>query len=244
MAFCSSPGQTSATFAARNSPVQDAETLMKTTRPFVIPALALLLGACGGGPRPFHEPPPAPDRAAREIPYAPYVRPPAHSGPPGVVPAAAIPPGLTGPLTLARIEPYMDALETGLRRHVHARGIVTARRGNEIDVVIENTVLFAPDGGISGDGVLEPLGSLLRGYDHVGIAVNGFTDTAGAPGRNLAVSQKRARLIADALIHEGVPAGRVTAQGFGATHLRLMTGDDKKEPRKRRIEIVLKAAPG
>src|SRR5258707_3790743 len=131
-----------------------------------------------------------------------------------------------------------------LRPHVPARGIVTARRGNDIDIVIENSLLFTPDGGVAGDDVLEPLGSLLRGYSHVGVAVNGYTDTAGAPERNLAVSQKRARLIADALIHEGVPAGRVTAQGFGETHLRVATGDDKNEPRNRRIEIVLHAVPG
>jgi flagellar motor protein MotB len=41
-----------------------------------------------------------------------------------------------------------------------------------------------------------------------------------------------------------VPAGRISSQGFGETHLRVMTGDSRKEPRNRRIEILIKALPG
>jgi outer membrane protein OmpA-like peptidoglycan-associated protein len=211
----------------------------------LLPVLALSLAGCGGGPRPIYEPPPMPDHVARETPHAPLTKPSVHgASPSGAVPAAPIPQSLVGPLTVARVEPYMDALEMDLRRHVHARGIVTARRGNEIDVTIENSLLFTDDGGVSGDDVLEPLAALLRGYAHTAIMVNGYTDTAGAPERNLALSQKRARAIADALIHEGVSTGRISAQGFGETHLRVMTRDGKKEPRNRRIEILLKAMPG
>jgi len=92
--------------------------------------------------------------------------------------------------------------------------------------------------------VLEPLGAILRGYAHTAIAVNGYTDTSGTADKNLALSQKRARSIADALAHEGVAAGRIAAQGFGASHLRVMTGDGKKEPRNRRVEILIKPQPG
>jgi outer membrane protein OmpA-like peptidoglycan-associated protein len=92
--------------------------------------------------------------------------------------------------------------------------------------------------------VLEPLAAVLRGYPHTVIQVSGFTDTWGAPEQNLALSQKRAKAIADALIHEGLPAARISAQGFGATHLRVATGDNKKEPRNRRTELLIKARPG
>ena len=210
-----------------------------------VPALTLLLAACGGGPRQAYAPPLPPERGVPEKPRPSYVKPsPPLRGPDGVAPAASVPPALAGPLTVARLEPYMDALEMDLRRHVHERGIVTARRGNDIAITIEDSLLFTPDGGVMGDNVLEPLASLLRGYAHVSVAVNGYTDTAGPPERNLIVSLARARAIAAALVHEGVAAGRISAQGFGETHLRIMTGDDKNEPRNRRIEIVLKAAPG
>ena len=209
----------------------------------LVVSLALGLTACGGGPRPIYEPPPLPaGHVAREMPQKPS--PPAHPATPGAVPAASIPQALAGPLTVARIEPYMDALEMDLRRHVHARGIVTARRGNEIAIVIENSLLFTADGGVMGDDVLEPLGAILRGYAHTGVTVNGYTDTFGAPDKNLALSQKRARAIADALAHEGVPAGRIAAQGFGEAHLRVMTGEGKKELRNRRVEILIRPVPG
>jgi outer membrane protein OmpA-like peptidoglycan-associated protein len=212
-----------------------------------VPALALVLAACGGSPRPIHEaPPPGSTTETIVVPSEgrfsrhPVPVPPAH----GAAPAALIAPGLAGPLTVARVEPYMDALETDLRRHVHARGLVTQRRGNEINIVIANDLLFTPDGGVAGDEVLEPLASILRGYAHTAVAVGGYTDTAGTPQQNLAVSQKRARQIADALVHEGVPGGRIGAQGYGETHLRIATGDHKSEPRNRRIEILIKPAPG
>jgi len=204
--------------------------------------LALGLAGCGGGPRPIYEPPPPSDRTARETPRPPLVKP----SPParGVTAPAPIPQGLAGPLTLAKVEPYMDALETDLRRHVHARGIVTQRQGNDIVVVVANDLLFTPDGGVAGDDVLEPLGAILRGYAHTAIAVNGYTDTSGTPVQNLALSRKHARAVADALVHEGVPAGRLAAQGYGEAHLRVMTGEGKKEPRNRRVELLIKAVPG
>jgi flagellar motor protein MotB len=136
----------------------------------------------------------------------------------------------------------MDSLESQLRHHLH--GVLVARQGDVLNVVIPNTSLFSADGGINGDDVLEPLGAVLRGYPHVVVQVNGFTDTAGAPDKNFAISQKRATQIAAALAHEGVPQARLSSQGFGETHLRVNTGDDKKDPRNRRIEILLKAKPG
>jgi outer membrane protein OmpA-like peptidoglycan-associated protein len=153
------------------------------------------------------------------------------------------PGGPSGPLVMARVGSYMDALESDLRRHVHGNGISVVRIGDDIAVVIRNDRLFGPSGALGGDDVLEPLGAILDGYVHTVVWVNGFTDTAGSPDTNLAVSQKRARTIADALVHEGVAAQRLTAQGFGESHLRIVTGDGKKEARNRRIEIVLKANP-
>ena len=155
-----------------------------------------------------------------------------------------VPVAPAGPLTVARIGSYMDGLETTLRQHVHGDGIVIARRGDDITVVLRNDILFARDGTMNADDILEPLGAVLGAYVHTSVSVGGFTDTVGTPEQNLAVSTKRARLIADALAHEGVAQQRITSQGFGETRLRVATGDDKKEPRNRRIEILLKAKPG
>ncbi|HXC54568.1 MAG TPA: OmpA family protein [Rhizomicrobium sp.] len=202
-------------------------------RPAAVPLLALLLTACGGGPRPVADlSPPPPARPVWQKPS-----PPARA-------VAPIPAAPSAPLVVARIGAYMDALEIDLRRHVRGDGVVVSRQGDAITVVIRNDVLFLADGGVAGDDVLEPLGAILRNYAHAAVAVNGYTDTWGSAQQNLAVSQKRAQAIAAALAHEGVPQSRLAAQGLGESHLRIMTGDDRKEPRNRRIEIVLRARPG
>jgi outer membrane protein OmpA-like peptidoglycan-associated protein len=41
-----------------------------------------------------------------------------------------------------------------------------------------------------------------------------------------------------------VAAERINSQGLGESRLRIVTGDNKKEPRNRRIEIFVKARPG
>lgn len=206
-----------------------------------LPLAVLALAACTNEPRPVFEPPP-PIRESREEPPPRHVPPAARrpSQPPPVHTVA--PGGPQGPLVTARVESYMDALETDLRRHVH--GAVIARQGNNINLVITDDKLFSGDGGINGDDVLEPLGAVLRGYVHTTVAVSGYTDTSGTPDQNLSVSEKRAHAIADALAHEGVQANRISAQGFGESHLRIATGDNKNEPRNRRIEILLRARPG
>ncbi len=199
---------------------------------FAVPLLALAVAACSSGPRPLSQPLPSP-RPSWEKPA-----PPAH----GAAPAAPVVPA--GPPTVARIGSYMDGLETELRRHVHGEGIIVARMGDDITLVLRTDILFARNGSMEADDVLEPLAAVLGSYVHISVAVSGFTDTVGTPDQNLAVSQKRAKMIADGLAHEGVAPQRITAQGFGETHLRVATGDDKKEPRNRRIEILLKAKPG
>ena len=81
---------------------------------------------------------------------------------------------------------------------------------------------------------------VICGID-TGIPGYAFQDSKGE-WQGLDVAYCRA--IADALAHEGVPAGRIAAQGMGESHLRVMTGDGKKEPRNRRIEILIRPIPG
>jgi outer membrane protein OmpA-like peptidoglycan-associated protein len=203
--------------------------------------LALAVSACTDDPEPLFGrstfPPPRP--LARHVAPKPEPK-PRVAGP--VTPVA--PGGPSGPLIVARVGSYMDALEADLRRHVHGKGISVARQGDDITVVVRNDRLFTSQGMLAGDDVLEPLGAVLDGYVHTRVTVTGFTDTSGTPDQNLEVSQKRARQVADALAHEGVAAERINSQGLGESRLRIVTGDNKKEPRNRRIEIFVKARPG
>ena len=52
-------------------------------------------------------------------------------------------------------------------------------------------------------------------------AVEGHTDAVGSRTANLELSRRRAESVVSALIAEGVPAARLEARGYGASHLRF-----------------------
>jgi outer membrane autotransporter protein len=71
------------------------------------------------------------------------------------------------------------------------------------------------------------------------IDVNGYTDTSGTPRYNQGLSMRRAQAVAGELVRDGVPAGAISIQGFGETHLLVPTGAGVREPQNRRVEIIL-----
>ncbi len=72
------------------------------------------------------------------------------------------------------------------------------------------------------------------------IEVSGHTDTSGTPRYNQALSVRRAQMVADELVRDGVAREAITAQGFGETHLLVPTAKGVREPQNRRVEIVLR----
>ncbi|MGC9953535.1 MAG: OmpA family protein [Rhizomicrobium sp.] len=201
---------------------------MKHTFLFLAAASALTLAACQNAP-PAELPPPIAQPAPQpSTPVAP---------PQQIVPA--------GPLTQASVGRYMDALERDLRLRLRGSGIAVARRGDDMLLTFPNTRLFASESlSPSGQGVLGSVAQVLRRYDHTQVQVNSYTDTSGSPEQNLAVSQKRAALVGDALARSGIAAARIEAHGFGEANLKVATGDHVNEPRNRRIELRITARPG
>jgi outer membrane protein OmpA-like peptidoglycan-associated protein len=71
------------------------------------------------------------------------------------------------------------------------------------------------------------------------LSVVGHTDTVGSDGYNQGLSEARARMIADALTARGVPPGAMTLAGRSENEPAVATGDNVREPKNRRVEIVL-----
>jgi outer membrane protein OmpA-like peptidoglycan-associated protein len=71
------------------------------------------------------------------------------------------------------------------------------------------------------------------------ITVTGYTDTSGSAAHNLELSQRRAEVVADELVREGVPATDIVTIGRGEEDLRVPTADGVREARNRRAEIVV-----
>jgi outer membrane protein OmpA-like peptidoglycan-associated protein len=71
------------------------------------------------------------------------------------------------------------------------------------------------------------------------ITLTGHTDTSGPERYNMALSLRRANAVKDALVGEGVPASAITVIGKGKSEPLVPTGDAVREPRNRRVEIVI-----
>ena len=71
------------------------------------------------------------------------------------------------------------------------------------------------------------------------LSLVGHADTMGSTEYNQALSERRARRVADALMERGVPAGAMTLAGRSELELAVPTADNVKEPLNRRVEITL-----
>ena len=206
---------------------------MKKLFPIVLP---LALAACQSAPHYAIQPPPY---------VAPPPPPPTSKNAP-VRPSRPVPSyaGTAGPLVPSGVGHYMDGMESDLR-HIF-RGTPVARPGDVLALNLRNDALFEKGGMLSADGrdLLKALAAALRHYDRTLIQVNGYTDTHGTPDENLTLSQRRADAVAGELRADGVGAQRLTASGFGRTHLKVATGDGVSEARNRRIEIKILPHPG
>jgi hypothetical protein len=75
------------------------------------------------------------------------------------------------------------------------------------------------------------------------ITATGHADTSGSAEYNLGLSQRRAEAVANELIRLGVPAADIVTVGRGEEDLLVPTADGVREPRNRRVEIVVPQPP-
>lgn len=199
-------------------------------------AAVLILTGCGT-PRPSHyDYPPADAPPPPQTNYTPYRAP---ARPPQVVVHNVKPIG-AGVLTAQKVEAYTDTEETELRAALRGSSAIVGRLGNDLLINIKSDSLFETGSAAFSGRASETFAAIayvVRKYDSTQLQVNGYTDTSGAPERNLQLSQARASAIAKALTDDGVDAHRVLARGFGERGLKIPTGSGVNEPRNRRIEI-------
>lgn len=71
------------------------------------------------------------------------------------------------------------------------------------------------------------------------VLVNGHTDSAGSEAKNAALSEARAKVVADLLISAGLKAEQVEARSYGAARPAVETAAGAAEAKNRRVEIQL-----
>jgi outer membrane protein OmpA-like peptidoglycan-associated protein len=142
---------------------------------------------------------------------------------------------------------YMDRQEEELRKELRAAGVSVERHGDTISLNMQNDILFGVGSSqleSRAQEVLHAVAIVLKKYDETRVNVYGFTDTTGTAARNTELSQRRAQVVADALMSNGVASARLNTRGMGETKLKVSTADNVAEARNRRVEIVLEPMNG
>jgi outer membrane protein OmpA-like peptidoglycan-associated protein len=86
---------------------------------------------------------------------------------------------------------------------------------------------------------LEQVAAMLQRHPDWALAVEGHTDSVGGKVRNQQLSEQRAEAVRSALVSRlGIPAGRLSAAGFGATRPRESNASVEGRARNRRVELV------
>ena len=73
---------------------------------------------------------------------------------------------------------------------------------------------------------------------NVPIMLAGHTDRSGSTQYNEGLANRRNASVQTYLTGRGIPAGRITSQGFGETMPRVPTADGVRELQNRRVEIT------
>ena len=71
------------------------------------------------------------------------------------------------------------------------------------------------------------------------VVVQGNTDTSGSSAYNQALSERRGRVVRDALVANGVPADSIRVEAFGETNPAKPTPDGVREPLNRRSDVTI-----
>ncbi len=74
-------------------------------------------------------------------------------------------------------------------------------------------------------------------YDIAGVSVQGNTDTSGSSAYNNALSARRAGVVRDALVANGVSGGMIDTDALGENNLAKATADGVREPLNRRTDV-------
>ncbi len=88
---------------------------------------------------------------------------------------------------------------------------------------------------------LNNLVAVLNKYPNTNIEVQGHTDPRGSDEYNMALSQRRAKTVADYLLAQGIASSRITTRGFGESAPAYPIDTEEGMAQNRRVEFLITA---
>ncbi len=90
-----------------------------------------------------------------------------------------------------------------------------------------------------GQLIVNKVAEVVRTNNEVRVTVIGRTDRAGTATENMALSERRAERVRDALIAAGVPSARIDTSWLGEGKQSAPTPDDVAQQRSRVVDVVV-----
>jgi flagellar motor protein MotB len=111
-------------------------------------------------------------------------------------------------------------------------------------VTIPDSVFVTPS--ILRDGTLDSLARLaaiVATYPGLVVEVRGHTDNQGSDAYDQQISARRAEIVRDVLVRDGIHSDRIVARGFGKSRPLLSNDTAEGRARNRRIELIISGEP-
>ena len=80
----------------------------------------------------------------------------------------------------------------------------------------------------------------MRANPQWSVLISGHTDNVGDSRLNLALSENRAKVVANYLIRQGIADERITTEGFGGKRPIANNSIESKRSKNRRVEITIR----
>jgi outer membrane protein OmpA-like peptidoglycan-associated protein len=137
---------------------------------------------------------------------------------------------------------YMDQQEAKLRQELVNSGVQVVRDGNNIRLVMPNSITFAVNQSNLNTSIYGTLNSVVRvlnEFDETRLQVAGHTDSSGAADYNQSLSVTRANSVADYLRSRNVPSSRLFVVGYGESRPIASNDSSSGRAENRRVELLI-----
>ncbi len=137
---------------------------------------------------------------------------------------------------------YMDIQASKLRQKLTGTGVQVARDGDNIRLIMPNSITFNTNESViktSANSVLDSVALVAKEYDKTRLQVIGYTDSTGNDKINQPLSERRAAAVANYLALRGVQGSRINSYGAGAANPIASNATAEGKAQNRRVEITL-----
>ena len=142
----------------------------------------------------------------------------------------------------AGVGAYMDTQEKKLRDSLANTSVQVDRVGDEIRLVMPESITFATGSYQLNSGAASTLSSVanvLAQYTDTTINVSGHTDSTGSDAINEPLSRNRAAAVASFLSSRGVASNRISAVGYGSRQPVASNATVEGRAQNRRVQITV-----